>query len=147
MVTEDNDLSPGAPASDDPPAILRERVTEPGDEDTTSTADATPATEEAAAPEPIEGLIMGSTVHYVLDQPYGAGEAPVIRPATIVHVWDTISGCVNLQVFTDGSNDRKFTGIDARRFPGDTGPGTVWKSSRLYSEGREPGTWHWPPRG
>lgn len=107
-----------------------------------------PAEESPAAgqPQPIEGLIPGRPVHYVLDRPYSAGEAHEIRPAIIVRVWDRFAGTSNLQVFTDGSNDRKFTG-ETRRFPGDTGDNIVWKTSIRYSEGREPGTWHWPPRG
>jgi hypothetical protein len=114
--------------------------------ETASTApDATSATAAADAPQPIPGLVMGRMVYYVLDQPYSAGEAPVIRPAIVVQVWDRYAGTSNLQVITDGENDRKFIG-EQRRFPGDTGPGFVWKTSVLYSEGREPGTWHWPPR-
>lgn len=90
----------------------------------------------AEEPRPLDGLIAGRIVHYVMDRPYSAGEAPEVRPAVVVRVWDAHTGCVNLQVFIDGTND----GYESAR-------GTVWKTSRLYSEGGEAGTWHWPPRG
>lgn len=89
----------------------------------------------AAPPQPIKGLTMGRTVYYVLDKPYSAGEAHAVRPAVVVQVWDAHTGCVDLQVLADGTND----GPDFAASP-------VWKTSRVYSEGREPGTWHWPPK-
>ncbi|HEV2704942.1 MAG TPA: hypothetical protein VGV59_03400 [Pyrinomonadaceae bacterium] len=93
------------------------------------------ATDTAEAPKPIEGLTIGRIVHYVLDKPYSAGEPPTIRPAIVVHVWDRQTGSSNLQVIVDGTNDGY-----------ESSTGTVWKTSCNYSEGREPGTWHWPPR-
>ena len=86
--------------------------------------------------KPIAGLIQGRTVHYVMDTPLAAGESPKVRPATVVVVNDAATGSSNLQVFVDGTNDGY-----------GPGQGTVWKPSSVYSEGREPGTWHWPPRG
>jgi hypothetical protein len=113
-----------------------EKGATPGDPPTTQQ----PASPEPTAegPQPIAGLTEGHIVHFVTDRPLSAGETPDIRPAMIVRIWDRLSGCVNLQVFTDGDNDLKFT--DSR------GSNVVWKTSRLYSETREPGTWHWPPR-
>src|SRR5580693_6357452 len=51
-------------------------------------------------------------------------------PAVIVEDWLAIpeyqeTGKVNLKVFCDG-------------------PGEAWRTSVPYSEGKEPGTWHWP---
>jgi hypothetical protein len=48
----------------------------------------------------------------------------------IVNDWQEIAeyqenGVVNLQAFMDGT-------------------GTMWCTSVHYSEGKEPGTWHWP---
>lgn len=45
-----------------------------------------------------------------------------VVPAIIVRVWGT---AVNLKVFNDASFD-------------------TWKTSVMYSEKKEPGTWHWP---
>lgn len=79
-----------------------------------------------------QGLTAGRMVHYVLPDGRSQGEH---RPAIVVRVWDIPSypaGTINLQVFTDGSNDGK-----------DYAAGTVWKTSVHYSEDKEPGTWHW----
>lgn len=60
------------------------------------------------------------------------------RPAIIVRVWDQYRGLdgvpmVNLQVFTDQTNDG---------FQG----GTEWRTSVHFDASDEPGTWHWPER-
>jgi len=69
---------------------------------------------------------VGRIVHYVLPDGPSAGAH---RPAIIVRVWS--AQCVQLQVFTDGSND---------------GPGyksgLVWRTSVLL--GLDENTWHWP---
>jgi hypothetical protein len=84
---------------------------------------------EPTPPVPLEGVIEGRIVHYVLPGGPNAGES---RPAVIVKVWDKDSGCVNLIVFPDGSND---------------GPDfSSWVTSVLYSEAHEARTWHWIPR-
>lgn len=88
---------------------------------------------------PMEGLIEGRIVHYVLDNPLAAGEHPETRPAMIVAVWDRYSGVSNLQVASKGLRDAHLTG--------GTDANWVCKTSVRYSEGREPGTWHWIPRG
>lgn len=79
-------------------------------------------------PAPTAGLIEGRIVHYVLDDGPHASET---RPAIVVKVWDKDSGCVNVNIFTDGENDG-----DAR----------TWATSVLYSEEYEPRTWHWIPK-
>ncbi len=80
----------------------------------------------------MDGLIEGRIVHYVMTDGRGAG---LHRPAIIVHVWDKATGCVQLQVFTDGSND---------------GPehahGLLWATSVSHSEDPMPRTWHWIER-
>ena len=78
---------------------------------------------------------VGRSVHYVLATP--EGEEPVIRPAIIVRVWNDETGMCNLQVFTDGTNDQRH---------GTDGSGTLWATSREYSEEYRVGTWHWMPR-
>jgi len=91
----------------------------------------------------MEGLTEGRIVHYVLD----SGEH---RPAIVVKVWrypdpDVVdqdgaallnprNGCSNLQVFTDSDAGAKFN---------DALPPVMWATSRVYSENKEPGTWHW----
>jgi hypothetical protein len=88
------------------------------------------ATVSAAKPEITEEQpqpSIGDIVLYVL--PDGQ-----IRPAIIVRLWS--AACVNLQVFLDGNNDYLSMGTG-----GNTG--TRWKTSVYYSEGKEPGTWHY----
>jgi hypothetical protein len=77
---------------------------------------------------PTDGLVEGRIVHYVLADGLHAGET---RAAIVVKVWDKDTGCVNLDIFTYGESDG-----DAR----------TWVTSVLYSEGNEPGTWHWIPK-
>lgn len=67
---------------------------------------------------------IGRIVHYILDD----GQH---RPAIIVRVWE--DGRVQLQVFTDGSNDGA-----------PFASGIVWRTS--VHEGTESGSWHWPER-
>lgn len=80
----------------------------------------------------MEGLVKGRIVHYVMEDGPHAGD---YRPAIIVRIWDHDTGCANLQVFTDGEND-------GPRYAS----GLAWKTSREYSAGQEPGTWHWIAR-
>lgn len=72
----------------------------------------------------IDGLAVGKLVRFVT-------EAGKVRPAIIVAVWDHGTGCSNLQVFTDGTND----GVHGDQ-------GTQWVTSILYSEDEQPCTWH-----
>lgn len=80
---------------------------------------------------------IGRIVHFVQKKPSGyALDAPLIHlPAIIVAVWgDT---CVNLQVFTDGTNSD-----EANMSP------VKWVTSATLDESAEPQprTWHWPER-
>ena len=92
----------------------------------------------------MEGLTEGRIVHYVLNEGRDKGEH---RPAIVVRVWRTVqwdgekdfivpgtpeNGCCQLQVFTD--SDGKYN---------DELPPVMWKTSVLFSEAKEPGTWHW----
>lgn len=77
----------------------------------------------------MDDLIEGRIVHYVL--PDGGH-----RPAVIVRVWSKETGCANMLVFTDGTNDAGFNrGVDV-----------YWATSVRRSDAKEPGTWHWPER-
>lgn len=73
---------------------------------------------------------IGRVVHFVM--PNGQH-----RPAIVVQVWN--EDVVNLQVFTDGSND---AGVVV--YP-NTGGYVQWQTSVHHAE-NEPGphTWHWP---
>lgn len=86
--------------------------------------------EQAQAPIPIKGLAVGRIVHFVLVGGPHAGEH---RPAIIVRTWSNYDpGLVNLQVFTDGTND------------GQEG-GTLWQTSIHHDpDEKKPGTWHFP---
>lgn len=82
----------------------------------------------------MEGLTEGRIVHYVLATGDSTGQH---RPAIIVKCWRQSSGymergVVNLQVFTDFTNDGE-----------DYVTGNVWRTSVPYSERMIPGTWHW----
>lgn len=94
---------------------------------------------------------VGDLVLYVLEGGRSEGQ---VRPAFIVRIFDALSTTggqgdisppqsleaeaelpmVNLQVFTDGSND----GYDSN-----TG-GLAWKTSRHFNSDKMPGTWHYP---
>ncbi len=92
----------------------------------------------------MDGLTEGRMVHFVMPN----GEH---RPAIITRVWDRTgsTGCANLSVFTDYTNDSGHNaaernlladaGIDFSQVAG----GHIWKTSQMYSEERKPGTWHW----
>jgi len=79
---------------------------------------------------------IGRIVHFVL--PADSRYPGAHRPAIIVRVWDenpTIDSLVQLQVFTDGSND----GVPYKS-------GLFWATSvhHAASSENEPATWHWP---
>ncbi|ACC81153.1 hypothetical protein [Nostoc punctiforme] len=82
----------------------------------------------------LTGITEGTHVLYVLPDGRNKGE---IRPAIIVKLWRDVSpeliaqGYSNLIVFIDGTND----------YP-DADGHTVWATSKVYSEDKEPGTWH-----
>lgn len=105
-----------------------------------------------------EGPNQGRMVRYVLASGRSAGQS---RPAMVVRDWsEKGNGCVNLQVFLDGSNDSGAEGTP-EVFPAPANvvcygagevpqsfskytPLTVWVTSADYSEEKTPGTWHWP---
>ncbi len=87
---------------------------------------------EAHVPGPIAGLTEGRIVHYVLPSGPSQGEH---RPAVIVKVWNPQTGCCNLQVFTDGSNDGE-----------EYAAGYYWATSRVHHAGSATGTWHFIER-
>jgi hypothetical protein len=86
---------------------------------------------------------IGRIVHFVQEKPvsYQPKDGPrvfVHLPAIITAVWgDT---CVNLQVFTDGSNSEPG--------PNANPPSTKWITSAGLdaNENPRPYTWHWPER-
>jgi len=78
---------------------------------------------------------VGRIVHFILPDGQYPGDH---RPAIIVKIWDaepTIDSMVQLQVFTDGSNDG-----DAYK------SGLFWATSVHYADPSENKfyTWHWP---
>ncbi len=83
---------------------------------------------------------LGRIVHYT----YPDG---VTRPAIVVRDWS--NGCVNLQVFLDGSNDDRDQN-DGKPLERATWPTSVTASPAV--DGGESGTvpapcyWNWPPR-
>jgi hypothetical protein len=78
---------------------------------------------------------IGRIVHFVQKKPAGYGDALVHLPAIIVAVWSDT--CVNLQVFTDGTNSD----------PEETNR-VKWVTSATLDETEtpQPRTWHWPER-
>ncbi len=76
---------------------------------------------------------IGRIVHFVQKKPAGYGDALVHLPAIIVAVWGET--CVNLQVFTDGTNSD-----EANMAP------VKWVTSANLdaSKNPQPRTWHWP---
>jgi hypothetical protein len=93
--------------------------------------------EKVSEPSLLPGLTEGRIVHYVLSDGRSKGQH---RPAIVVQDWKQENGSVNLQVFTDGSNDYLGKGQDG------TWCFTLWKTSVHYSEEPKPGTWHWPEK-
>ena len=86
----------------------------------------------------LSGLTEGRIVHYVLPDGHSTGQH---RPAIVVRVWrdangqTQTNGLVQLQVFTDGSND-------GESYAG----GLCWATSIEYSDDARPRTWHWIER-
>jgi hypothetical protein len=70
---------------------------------------------------------VGRIVEYVLKDRYGKLQ---IRPAIIVRVWSDT--CVQLQVFTDGTNDGP-----------DYASGIYWATSVMRCENKSERTWDW----
>jgi len=74
----------------------------------------------------VQGCSVGRIVHVKIN-----GQC---RPAIIQRVWDKETGCSNLCVFPDGSND----------LPGESNPLTLWKTSVTFGDAEW--NWHWPER-
>lgn len=88
--------------------------------------------ETALATYPGPGV--GHTVHYVLTGGRNPGDH---RPAIIVRRWSTTSETVQLQVFTDATNDYLPNQVGAN--------GLMWATSVAHDEDTKSiGTWHWP---
>jgi hypothetical protein len=78
---------------------------------------------------------VGRIVHYVMPNGRSKGET---RPAIVVRVWQPCGEAmplVQLQVFTDGSNDGP-----------EYASGLAWKTSVHYDSEGAPDSWRWPPR-
>jgi len=92
---------------------------------------------------------IGRIVHYVLAI---SDDKPLVRPAIVVHVWDTEPVMLNLQVFTDGDNDDRFlrpseqSGRDGNIAK--QARCIVWRTSVHECRADVPvfGHWFWPPR-
>jgi hypothetical protein len=92
----------------------------------------------------MEGLVEGRIVHFVMPD----GEH---RPAIVTKVWDreNQSGCSNLNVFTDYTNDWGWNDAEQKALtdagikPEEVKHGHFWATSRMYSADPLPGTWHW----
>jgi hypothetical protein len=78
---------------------------------------------------------IGRIVHFVQKKPAGYGDGVVHLPAIITAVWG--ESCVNLQVFTDGTNSDEQNMAPVK-----------WITSANFdaSELPAPRTWHWPER-
>lgn len=93
--------------------------------------------EQTETEQPTKLVKIGDIVHYVLPNGRYPGEH---RPAIVVRMWGTptptYEPTVQLQVFTDGSNDFA---------EGPIGPGLLWATSVSHDEAeKKPHTWHWP---
>ena len=95
-------------------------------------------TEDRELAKKIHGLAPGRMVRAVVRGAYNPGQPPVIRPAIVVDVTQLENGVCNLQIFTDGENDRPLLRGQSANL--------VWGVSYQYSETRDPGSWHWPDR-
>jgi hypothetical protein len=96
--------------------------------------------------DPLAGLTEGRMVHYVM--PNGQH-----RPAIVLNVWSKTSGCSNLNVFTDYTNDVPYDQAELETMkhnfnikPEEVAHGHIWKTSILFSVEPVPGTWHWIER-
>lgn len=96
----------------------------------------------------MDGLVEGRIVEYVL----GEGDVPetykylvgAIRPAIVLGVCGHTSGCSNLTVFMDWSNDGNFMEYEHQGVLQKSPMPCIWATSVSYSQGLEPRTWHWP---
>ena len=77
---------------------------------------------------------IGRIVHFVQKDKNGNN---IHLPAIIVAIWSDT--CVNLQVFTDGTNSEPNLGY---------GPSIKWFTSSTFDDSNEPqiASWHWPEK-
>lgn len=89
-------------------------------------------------PKKMKGLTEGRIVHFVMNN----GEH---RPSIIVKVWNAVTGTVNMQVFTDGTNDVEppSTPNESTLLQEAIATGILWRTSITYNEEKTPNTWHW----
>jgi hypothetical protein len=101
----------------------------------------------AVVPFPTPGRI----VHYVLPESVSRRSAGQVRPAIIVRVWESDHPSVQLQVFTDGSNDLDEGTIQGHSAGREVAErihrGILWATSVHYDPSGKPGTYHWPTHG
>lgn len=76
---------------------------------------------------------IGRIVHYVQKRPAGYGESLIHLPAIITAVWS--ESCVNVQVFTDGSNSEEQNMAPIK---------WITSVSLDNTDEPQPRTWHWP---
>jgi hypothetical protein len=77
---------------------------------------------------------IGRIVHYVQKKPPMYGDGFVHLPAIVTAVWGDM--CVNLQVFTDGTNSDEQNMSPVK-----------WVTSATLDEtATQPRSWHWPER-
>lgn len=101
----------------------------------------------------------GDRVMYVMDQKptYESETTPHrIRPAIVVEAWNggklppDGSGCCNLQVFVDGSNDighsQHLRGERDLQNYIKRVDGLMWVTSATFDAEKKPGTWHFAER-
>lgn len=83
----------------------------------------------------IPGLTEGRIVHFVPPEANGFVYPHRHIPAIVVKVWDNFSGCSNLRLFLDGSNDHA------------QWQDREWVTSVCYeSSGTKPYSWHFPEK-
>lgn len=87
---------------------------------------------------------LAPTIGRVVQVNLGTEASPLWRPAIIVQVWS--ERMLNLQLFTDGDNDRAaLASIQAGPVAGKKPvPPVVWLTS--IEEGTAARRWRWPPR-
>lgn len=78
---------------------------------------------------------IGRIVHFTQKKPDGYGDGVVHLPAIIVSVHGET--CVNLQVFTDGTNSDESNMAFVK---------WITSASLDAGENPQPRTWHWPER-
>ncbi len=84
----------------------------------------------------MDGLSVGRVVHFLPNDGRNPGEC---RAATIVKVWNPPTGCSNLAVLYDGTND-----LPDALASEQTQVSPRWRTSVNFDAEGKPYTWHWP---